>query len=128
MAVMFYAAPAGNALAFTVFRISTMLSTSGSGHRLRPRSSEIRVRRFVETNRFHDSVVREFIDDEVDEMDLVGAEGGAVEVVGERLQCGLAVQADKRADKQSQTMGFLFGPVDGVRSPAPLSTSICSSA
>ncbi len=38
-------------------------------HRLRPRGSKIRARRFVETSRFHDFVGSEFIDDEVDEMD-----------------------------------------------------------
>ena len=66
------AAPSvGSALAFTVLRMSTMSSTSGSANTdFRARWGVIGVGRFVEPRRFHDAVGGEFVDDQVDEPDL----------------------------------------------------------
>ena len=72
----------------------------------------IGVGRFIEPCRFHDAVGGEFVDDQVDEPDLLGGEFGAVKIGPERFEGCLAVEADQRADEQSKAVGFLFGLVD----------------
>lgn len=54
-------------------------------HRFRTCGCVIGVRRFKEPRRFHDAVGSEFVDDQVDEPDLLGGESGAVKVGPERF-------------------------------------------
>ena len=70
------------------------------------------VGRLEEAGRLHDAVLGEFVDDEVDESDLVGGEPGAVEVVLEGLDGGGAVEADEVADEDAKTAALLGGPGD----------------
>ena len=67
---------------------------------------------FVESRGFDHAGADEFVDDEVDEVNLVGAELSAVEVGAECFHGGFSVQADKLADKQSEPVGSLLGLCD----------------
>ena len=59
---------------------------------------------FVEQRRVHHAVLGQVVDDQVHELDLVGAERLAGEEAGQRLLGGLAVQADQRANEQSESL------------------------
>lgn len=50
--------------------------------------SEVRKRRFVEPRRFHDAVLRQVIQDEIDEFDLVRGQRPSIREPGQRLLGG----------------------------------------
>ena len=83
-----------------------------------PRRGAISVRRLEQAPRFHDPVGGELVDDHGHETHLVDREARAVEVPGEGLGCGVAVEAYEGTDEETEPAGLLGRPGDVDRPPA----------
>jgi hypothetical protein len=60
----------------------------------------------VEAGRIHGAAAGEFIDDLVDETDLVGGVGAFGQVVGKQLLGGIAIEAYQGADEQPEAVAL----------------------
>src|SRR5205823_5243209 len=61
-----------------------------------------------EQRRGHDALLRQVVDDEVHELDLVRPESPAREERGERLLRGLAVESDERPYEEAEAVALLL--------------------
>src|SRR5258708_1946789 len=88
------------------------LDVSLSEYCVRSMRCTVGIGRLVEARRLHDSVGGEFVDNEVDEHDLIRGKSRAVQKHVERLDGGFPIKSDQRSDEQSQAVGVLLGALD----------------
>src|SRR6185437_11795213 len=86
-------------------------------HTLDAERVEVGVGRFVESSRLHYPVLRQVVDDEVNQVDLVGAQSTLREKAGERLLRGRSIQSDQRPDEKPQPRRLRLGPFHIVLTP-----------
>src|SRR5262249_48087509 len=68
----------------------------------------------IEDLRVHHSVLRQVVDDHVDELDLICCCGFAREELSERFLCGSSIQSHERPDEQTKTATLFFRPIDVI--------------
>jgi hypothetical protein len=89
---------------------SARRSTSASGNRLSgPGRGRVTVGRLVQRADVHDAVLRELLDDHVNEVQLVGVESLVPHELRQGIQSSLAVHSYQRPDKQPKTLSLLSG-------------------
>jgi hypothetical protein len=78
----------------------------------RPLRTDIRERRLKQPIGLHHAVQSQFLHHQLDELDLVRRRGRSLQELTERLHRSLAIQADQRADEQTQALALLLGLID----------------